>query len=162
MGKILLDRENRYNRILQLIESYDLPVVCGKINYPGRNKNTEEAKKAFLVLQHYLKRKFDTYSEFTQILDGYDGSSILIAAKIKPLEAKYIAVTIEENHYLGRLFDIDVYIKDGSSIGRKKINRDARRCIICNDDARVCIKLNRHGLEETIQMTNRFVSKYFR
>ncbi|MCT4606443.1 MAG: citrate lyase holo-[acyl-carrier protein] synthase [Marinisporobacter sp.] len=160
MEKILVDREKRYNTILELIEKYDLPVVCGKINYPGKNKNTKEGQKLFLGLMQSLKIKFHSYAEFSQVLGGYDGSSILIVVKMDPLEAKYIGVDIEENHCLGRLFDIDVYSRDGSSIGREKINKDARRCILCNDDARVCIKTNRHSLEEIIERINRLIAKY--
>ncbi len=158
--KILSDREKRYNNIIHLIEQYHMPVLCGKINYPGKDKNTEEAKKAFLVLKEAINNKFSNYSKFTKTLHGYDGSSILIVVQMSSFEAKDKAVLIEENHQLGRLFDIDIYIEDGSSIGRENINKDTRRCIICNDDARICMKTNKHSFEQLTKKINMLIRNY--
>ncbi len=160
IDKILLDREKRYDRILELIEEFNLPVLCGKINYPGINKNTMESKKAFRNLEDILSLQISHRSVFCEKLDGYDGSSMLMVLKEEPLIAKNMAVLIEEKHPLGRIFDIDVYIKDGSSIGRENIDKKPRRCAVCEKNARICMKNKNHNIEELLEKINWIISNY--
>jgi len=155
-----MDREKRYDRILELIEEYRLPVLCGKINYPGKNKITVEAIKAFEALKQSINLKFDEKSLFSQMLYGCDGNSLLMVINEDPLKAKNMAVSIEENHILGRVFDIDIYVEDGSSIGRDSINRNPRKCLICNNDARICIKSNTHDVKDVIKEVDGIINKY--
>lgn len=160
MKNILRDREERYYKILSLIDKYRVPVICGKINYPGNDKDTLEAVKAFQILKQLLTEKLSENSIHTQILSGDDGSSILMAITMKPLEAKKIAVDLEMNHSLGRLFDIDVYAGEGESIGREKLGMESRMCIICQEDARVCMKTGRHSLQEVVDRVNQLINDY--
>ncbi|WZL72730.1 citrate lyase holo-[acyl-carrier protein] synthase [Clostridiaceae bacterium 35-E11] len=160
IDKILMDREKRYHQILSLLEKYHLPVICGKINYPGKHKTTHEAQIAFRVLTQSIQERYATASVFRQVLDGYDGSSMLMVVDMDPVAAKNIAVDMEEHHFLGRIFDIDVYIEDGSSIGREKFKKGARRCVLCSEDARICMRMNRHSMESVIQEINRLIHEY--
>lgn len=160
INNILSDREKRYCEILSLINKYGAPVICGKINYPGNDKNTLEAQNAFQILQRLLTEKYTQNSIYTQLLSGDDGSSILIVANMDPLEAKKIAVSLETNHSLGRIFDIDVYVEEGSSIGRENLGIKSRRCIICNEDARVCMRTGSHSLREVVDKVNQLIHEY--
>jgi holo-ACP synthase len=157
IDKILEDREKRYNLVLDYLKQYNLPVVCSKVNYPGTDKNTQEASMAFLILQKAVLEKFKLYSINTQILEGNDGKSFLSVVDISPLDAKSLGICIEENHELGRIFDIDVYTEDGVSIGREKINKNMRKCILCDEDARVCIKTGAHSLNQTLSVINNLI-----
>jgi holo-ACP synthase len=157
IDKILEDREKRYNLVLEYLKQYNLPVVCAKVNYPGTDKNTEEASIAFSILQKAVLENFKSYFIHTNILEGYDGKSFLSIVNISPLDAKSIGMSIEENHGLGRIFDIDVYIEDGVSIGREKINKNMRKCILCGEDARICIKTGAHSLSQTISVINNLI-----
>ncbi|AOY74934.1 citrate lyase holo-[acyl-carrier protein] synthase [Clostridium formicaceticum] len=160
MKDILQDREERYNTILNLINRYQLPVVCGKINYPGNHKNTVEALKAFEVLRKLLSFRYTEDSVFTEVLSGADGKSLLMVVQLTSLEAKKIAIDIESNHPLGRVFDIDVYKEDGTSIGRGEVGLESRRCFLCGEDARVCMRVKNHSLEEVLDGANRLIRKY--
>lgn len=160
MNNILQDREKRYDEVLSLINKYGLPVICGKINYPGNDKNTLEAQRAFQILQELLTERFAENSIYTQILAGDDGSSILIVTSIDPMEAKKISVSIETNHPIGRVFDIDVYVIGGKSIGREKLNIETRRCISCNEDARICMRTGKHSLQEVVDRVNKLIHDY--
>ncbi|WP_243109386.1 citrate lyase holo-[acyl-carrier protein] synthase [Anaerophilus nitritogenes] len=162
MKEILEDREKRYNNILELIQQYKLPVVCGKINYPGDNKNTSKAYTAFDVLQKLLIFKLNDFIVYKQIISGYDGKSILIVSNKSIEEVKKIAVNIEENHSLGRTFDIDVYKKNGAPIDRKNIGLESRSCMICHEDARVCIKTRRHSTQELIGHIDQMIEEYIK
>ena len=137
-----------------------MPVICGKINYPGNDKNTLEAQSAFKILQQLLTERFSKNSACTQILDGDDGSSILIAISLNALEAKKIAVSLETNHTLGRIFDIDVYAEEGRPIGRENLDMESRRCIICHGDARVCMRTGGHNFKEVVDRVNQLIHDY--
>lgn len=160
IDRILRDREQRYYEILSLITEYNMPVICGKINYPGNDKNTIEAKKAFQILKQILLEKFSNNIVYSKTLSGDDGSSILIVADMEPLDSKKIATALESAHPLGRIFDIDVYVGDGESIGRESLGMEARKCIICKDDARVCMRTGRHSLQEVIDIVNQLIHEF--
>jgi holo-ACP synthase len=151
---ILEDREKRFYNTLDLVKKYNLPVVCGKLNYPGKNKNTPEANKAFEILIRAVKNKFGGEIIFEQELSGYDGRSILAAVNMNSHDAKKAAVDIEDNNVLGRVFDVDIYVENGESVGRENIGIEPRKCIICGDNARVCIRSGRHSLDEILNKVN--------
>ncbi|SNS28877.1 holo-ACP synthase [Anaerovirgula multivorans] len=157
MNNILKAREDRYNTILDLINRYQLPVVSGKINYPGNNKNTMESLKAFGVLQQLLIARYTQHSIFTETLSGEDGKSLLMVVQLTSLEAKKTALNLETNHPLGRIFDIDVYREDGRSIGRENVGLESRRCFLCNEDARVCMRTKNHSLQQIIDGVNKLI-----
>lgn len=160
MDEILKAREDRYYRTLYFIEKYQLPVIVGKINYPGNNKNTSEALMAFQVLQQLLISRYKKHRVFTELLFGEDGGSILMVVDMTPLEAKKVALDLEEKHPLGRVFDIDVYKEDGTSVGREGIGLKSRRCFLCNEDARLCIRSKKHPLQEIIDSVNKLIYEY--
>lgn len=157
ISDILEDREKRYIEILSLIKLYKLPVICGKINYPGNDKNTPEAQKAFQILKQLLDNKINDMSVYKQMLSGEDGRSILYVINLEPLEAKIIAVKLETDHPLGRIFDIDVYAGEGESIGRENLGIEPRKCIICEKDARICMKAGKHSIQEVLDKVNRLI-----
>ena len=56
------------------------------------------------------------------------------------LDAKRIAVQIEDTHPLGRLFDIDIIDKDGVPVSRDRVGSRPRRCLVCDREARYCMR----------------------
>lgn len=162
IDKILEDREERYNRILELIEKHNLPVVCAKVNYPGTDKNTKEAKMAFEALRTAINEGFKREFIYTTFLNGYDGQSMLGVINKDEMKTKNIGVKIEEQHNLGRIFDIDIYTKDGSSLGREKVGKSQRECIVCGQDARICIKLGNHSQLEVLSKLNKMIKSHFK
>ena len=157
---ILEDREKRYNNILDISKKYDLPVVCGKINYPGKDKNTIESNRAFEILFKIIKDKFSMKTVYYKELNGFDGRCILAAVDMPPESIKKLTVEIEDNSELGRIFDIDVYLKDGNSIGRDMINTPPRKCIICDENARICVRSGKHDINEILNRINQIINNY--
>ena len=76
------------------------------------------------------------------------------------LEAKRIAVTIEDTHPLGRLFDIDVINSDGIPVARNDIGEKPRRCLVCEHEARYCMRMRWHTQEEIWAKINEMVDLY--
>lgn len=64
------------------------------------------------------------------------------------LEAKRVAVEIEDTHPLGRLFDIDVIDAQGIPVSRDRVGGQPRRCLVCDYEARYCMRMRWHTQEE--------------
>lgn len=76
------------------------------------------------------------------------------------LEAKRIAVQIEDTHPLGRLFDIDIIDKDGVPVSRDRVGSRPRRCLVCDREARFCMRMRWHTQEEIWEKINAMVDEY--
>ena len=76
------------------------------------------------------------------------------------LEAKRIAVQIEDTHHLGRLFDIDIIDKDGVPVSRDRVGSRPRRCLVCDREARYCMRMRWHTQEEIWERINAMVDEY--
>lgn len=160
INEILEDREKRYNLMLNLLERFQMTVLCGKINYPGENKNTMEAKLAFTFLAKLLSEKFSARLKHMTITEGQDGPAILMVLNMTALEAKKAAVKLEAMEHIGRVFDIDIYTESGSSFGRSDINLESRKCIICGEDGRICTKARTHSPEQVKAAFNAAIIAY--
>lgn len=151
MNRMLEAKEKRYYKIKDLTEKYEAPVLSFMLNIPGEDKNFEEAvsfhkkyveKIKNLLEEEKIKILFEDYEnlvtgmEYLAVLDG-DGCVI-----------KKLMMEVEEESLGGRLLDLDIYDKDFSQISRSSLGLPERKCIICGDTARTCIKEERHKIEE--------------
>ena len=151
MNRMLEAKEKRYYKIKDLTESYKAPVLSFMLNIPGEDKNFEEAvsfhkkyvdKIKNLLEENKIKILFEDYQnlvtgmEYLAVLNG-DGRHI-----------KKLMMEVEEESMGGRLLDLDIYDKDFSQISRSSLGLPERKCIICGDTARICIKEERHNLKE--------------
>lgn len=93
-------------------------------------------------------------------LDLETGYEAYLITPIPLLEAKRIAVTIEDTHPLGRLFDIDVINTDGIPVARNDIGEKPRRCLVCEHEARYCMRMRWHTQEEIWAKINEMVDLY--
>ena len=151
MNRMLEAKEKRYYKIKDLTECYKAPVLSFMLNIPGEDKNFEEAvsfhkkyveKIKNLLEENKIKILFEDYQnlvtgmEYLAVLNG-DGRLI-----------KKLMMEVEEESLGGRLLDLDIYDKDFSQISRSSLGLPERKCIICGDSARTCIKEERHNLNE--------------
>ena len=141
-NKILSSREERSKIIEELLNESAI-VLSVKPNIPGVNKNSQIA---YLLINAFANICEDFVKDVVPIF-GYnnDGPYLLFKFnnEINPLQLKNRMIEIEENHFLGRLIDIDVYTKNG------KITRSIpRKCYICDNQAFLCIKNQAHTLEQ--------------
>ena len=158
INDILDDREKRYYKILSLIDRYKQPVICGKINYPGANKNTQEATKAFNALEKLLIKEFLEKSLYSKTHHGKDGSSLLIVINCGAVKAKEICIDIENKHPLGRVFDIDIYNTKGTPISRTELGHKPRKCVVCDGYGKICTRTQKHTYEEVINRKNELIN----
>lgn len=152
---ILKDRENRYIKLLDLSSSFKQTILCARINYPGQDKRSLEASCAFGILKGVVTAFYKDCILYFEEDEGFDGSSIILVLEENSVTIKKAAISIEETHKLGRLFDIDVLTPEGIVISRQNLSYEARRCIICDNHAQVCAVKKTHHLADLLAYIHR-------
>jgi holo-ACP synthase CitX len=148
--KILEAREERADKVDEMLKEYNKPVLVLRVNYPGLNKNNEltinimeDMKKVIIeILGLRLYGKFDSC--------GAEGPIIYLSVQEEVKNLKKIAIDIEEGHILGRCLDVDVYDIDGISISRQELGYAVRKCYICEDYAHNCVRARVHSEQQVI------------
>lgn len=163
MQKMLDAKEKRYYKIKALTEKYNLPVLSFMLNIPGEDKNFEEAVNFHRAYIEKIKNILENedikilWEEYNNLDTGMEYLAVLHG------EGKFIKekmIGLEEEGLGGRLLDIDIYDKDFSQISRSSLGLSERKCIICNDIARTCIKKERHSLNELEKKVREILKNY--
>ena len=149
--KELLDsRENRVWHQQELIEQYGGVLVSVTLNIPGPIKDKPEYRKVMEWGMEALLAAFGAntiHNEIRFLKTGSEGYICLTG--LEKAEAKYLAVIIESMSPKARLLDIDIMDKDGT-VSRGELGLEARKCLICEDDAKVCARSQKHSMEELV------------
>lgn len=151
MNRMLEAKEKRYYKIKGLTERYEAPVLSFMLNIPGEYKNFKEAvdfhKKYIEKIKKLLEENQINilFEEYENLITGMEYIGVLDG---NGREIKKLMMEVEEESEGGRLLDLDIYDKDFSQISRSSLELPERKCIICGDTARTCIKEERHKLEE--------------
>lgn len=77
-------------------------------------------------------------------------------------EIKRKMVSIEENHELGRLFDIDVLGPDAVPLSRSGFGLPPRSCLICGENAKACARNRTHSMELVKWRTAQILNDHFK
>lgn len=163
MQKMLNAKEKRYYKIKALTEKYNLPVLSFMLNIPGEDKNFEDAvifhEKLIKKIKNILEKEDIKilWEEYNNLNTGMEYLAVLNG------EGKFIKekmIGLEEESREGRLLDIDIYDKDFKQISRSSLGLSERKCIICDDIARTCIKKERHSLNELEKKVREILKNY--
>lgn len=151
--EILRAREARAYKQNELIQRYNHTLVSFTLNIPGGVKFTERFKQVFDIgyqalmgeIQKYNMMIIDNQKEY--LFTGCEGYVVLSGTSDL---VKKITIDIEENHYLGRLFDMDVITNKMVLRSREEVGANPRRCFLCEDEARVCGRSRKHSIEDLL------------
>lgn len=159
LDELLAARDNRRQTQLALIgENPDKTLVVLTVNIPGPEKRTDDS----LVVGHegvrVLKEAYQPEKVIVRDLDT--GFEAYLLAGIGKQEAKRLAIRIETEHPLGRLMDIDVFGEDGTPVSRVGFGHDVRKCLICGNDARICMRSFSHSQSELQDKIHSIVNGY--
>lgn len=152
--KILESREIRSRIQKSLIKKYRKTLISFTLNIPGLYKGLDiydeihevgykeiiwTLRKNKILIIYEGRKKKETGSEAYIIVD-YNSKRI-----------KELMVKIEETHSLGRIFDIDVFNQEFHQISRTELGLDKRKCLLCDNNARTCIREKKHSYKELIE-----------
>lgn len=163
LEQLLAARDTRRDTQLELLQRHPggVPVVL-TVNIPGSEKRTARSVAIGHEGMRCLLEALPTAPVETFVRDlptGFEGYAVLEGMTAS--EVKTITCKIENNHPLGRLMDIDVIGRDGIPVTRAKGGDGPRRCLICGEDARVCMRQRTHSVAELLDVINRMHDEYF-
>ena len=148
LQQMLTRREQRANEQKFFLNEYRAPLISFSMNIPGPVKTNEKIRKAFdtgrleiFKALENLNAQINIFKEVHEVT----GDELLISIENLSAEAlKDMAIKIENNSKLGRLFDIDVIDSQGHKLSRKIF----RKCLICDRQAQECARARTHSIEE--------------
>lgn len=150
---LLESREKRAARQARLLGAFkgwgDIALFSFTVNYPGDiklNYDTLTIHQAGVnALDAALSGTPVIYRETAMRATGPEGYWV---AQMTPTAAKALSVALEEEHPLGRLFDIDVLARPFEPQSRQAIGLSQRKCLLCGGAVTVCRREARHTLGE--------------
>ncbi len=154
LSQLLQARENRAQRQRAYLEQYRLPLVCFTMNIAGPVKNSPLITKGFQLGDRLLRSRLPSIllAETKLLPTGCEGYYV---AKGAPEEIKALCTQIEESLPVGRLFDLDVIAPREGKLSRPL----PRKCLICNQDARICARSRSHPLSELQSKTEELLTQ---
>jgi holo-ACP synthase len=159
MAEIILNaREERMERQKKIIDKYHSPIISFTVNSPGKEKNNEIIQRIFMSGKEEIESML--FSNNISIKEIYistakaSGPEAIYSVDADAKKIKHLATKIENNHTLGRLFDIDVIDESFNSLSRKELGYKERKCIVCKDDAKICARSQRHEIKEVLKKFN--------
>ncbi|MCD8083402.1 MAG: triphosphoribosyl-dephospho-CoA synthase CitG [Clostridiales bacterium] len=156
LSEMLDARERRAASQRRLLETYHETLLCFTMNIAGPIKNGERIRGGFEIGKRRLEDRLRAAKigwTAREEINEKTGNEIIYVLAQDPLKIKKIAVEIEEESTLGRLFDMDVLRSDGTKADRGEIGLPGRRCLICGRAARECARSRTHTVEELQEKT---------
>ena len=163
--KILEGKEKRALRQRELLKTYKNTLISFTLNIPGIYKLSDKYKLVFNEGINLIEKTLKSenikviYSEKIERESGYE-FFCLVDSPAK--EIKKHMINIEYVSLLGRLFDIDVFDKNGELLSRANFNIGKRKCLVCEKDAVVCSRERAHRIEEVIRAIDILIYKFIK
>ena len=161
---MMATRDNRAKLQSEFAAKYNCTVVSYTLNIAGPLKRFALGDRCFYEGKHEIEKIFTRgrYNIFEHVLtDAYTGLECLWAVSADAYELKRALVSIEENHPLGRIFDIDVLKTTSSKISRSTFNLPERSCLVCGSPGQGCARSRTHPLDKIIVCTHQIIDSYF-
>lgn len=158
---ILVAREERVNYQEKLLNKYNNTLINVRVNYPGIAKNNYVSFGIIKEICSLIIREFEDIIVYKFFSITAEGPIVTVVVKKNSLEVKYKTINIEENHFLGRYVDIDVYHKSGRNLSRKELSLHQRKCYICDEFAQNCVRTGKHNISEIEQFIKDKYEKYY-
>lgn len=164
LNDILERREARVRLRARLQQEHPRPAVVFSLNIPGPEKTGERYNLIHKAGERELAdllaaEKMDVIRRC--VVYGACGRESFFIVRACARELKELCCRIEENHPLGRLFDMDVYSRDGSPLRRSDLGKPSRRCFLCGAPAAECARSRRHNPSEIAAFIEAAVTAFF-
>lgn len=161
LEELLGSRDARHAMQERLMQEHpDKTLVCLTVVMPGSIKRNEQSLVVAKAAVEALKECFHSHEGELLERDLTTGYEAYLLTSISRKEAKRMTCKIEDSHPLGRLFDMDVFDESGIPIPRTAVGSEPRRCLLCNNEARYCMRNRTHTQEELQQHINKIIHDY--
>ena len=161
LDKLLASRDRRVEMQQKLRENYpNSTLVCLTVIMPGNIKRNLSSLIVSQAAINALLNRFEGNIVDIITRDLKTGYEAYLITTLSQREAKIIACDIEDNHPLGRLFDIDILDNDGVPVKRETVGSNPRRCLMCDNEARYCMRNRTHTPQELNTKIQQMVNAY--
>ena len=177
LEQLLKSRDNRAKHQKDLLDSYPgRSLLCMTVQLPGPEKRNRTSLAIALAGVEAVRNAFTPeYEELRDLETGYEAYFLV---SLPAPDAKRLACRIEDTHPLGRLMDIDVlcasvsptagenYFSQGfaknhfspaiaepthaDAISRQDIGLEPRKCLLCDNEVRYCMRAKTHTTAELL------------
>ena len=155
-------RDTRIERLKELSKQTPGGLILFTLNIPGSVKDSPLYRNIFTQGIRALKTAFmrtDTAYNIEHLFEFATGSEAYFSVSSADLlRIKKITADIEENHPLGRIFDIDIF---DLNLDQVKSGREMRKCFICERGAFECSRSRRHTPDEVVEKIKTTAENYF-
>ena len=147
LEQLLLSRDERAALQQRLLDEHPgCTLVCFTVQLPGPEKRNP---LSLSIAGAGLKALQELFGEAVKVLDLETGYEAYFLVRRPALETKRLCCALEESHPLGRLLDIDVIGPEGP-VSRTDVGFQARKCLLCDQPARFCMRAHTHTTEELL------------
>lgn len=159
LTELLDSRDARQAAQRRLLEQNpDKTLVVATVVIPGNVKRSQDSAVIAEAACEALERVFGNNAECMEKKDLATGFEAYYLTCLTPESTKEYTSHIEDTHPLGRMMDIDVFDKNGNPVSRTGQGKLTRRCLLCDNDARICMRAFTHTQEELLAEIHRRVS----
>ncbi|MBP1679963.1 MAG: bifunctional protein CitXG [Proteobacteria bacterium] len=164
LDAILQAKEERAFKQKELLSRYPLAsLISLSINIPSSIKLSHEAVVVHEIAYEAIVSLLE--EEGIVLLDCErkmvsTGAEALFACKAEAKRLKVLTCKLENTHPLGRLMDIDVLDVSGVILSRSTLGLSKRKCFVCEDEAQLCARTQKHPYTELNSQIKSLVEKH--
>ncbi len=161
LHELLASRDARHAMQQKLLaDNSGKTLVCLTVVMPGSVKRNRQSLIVAHAAVDAMREAFRPADGCFMERDLTTGYEAYLLTPMPLLDAKRTAVGIEDSHPLGRLFDIDIIAPDGTPVSRERVGGSPRRCLVCDREARYCMRMRWHTQDEIWARINDMVEQY--
>lgn len=153
ISEMLACRDARQARQHEWLAQYQASLISLTIVAPGSVKDNSITRQAFNLAwqalhQVFVSNHWAIIAETIYLLPT--GPEALIAINVPASELKQATVQLEQSNKVGRLWDIDVFNKEGLLSSRQQFGYPPRPCLICSKNAKICSRNRQHTQQDLL------------
>jgi holo-ACP synthase len=153
LPELLTSRESRQTRQRAWLARHHCTLISLTMVVPGAVKDSVLSRELFCLAWQALETLSQQHGWgwlAWRCLPQDTGCEGLIALDFPAQAIKQATLALEDNHPLGRLWDIDVLDAGGTILSRRDFGLPARRCLICQQPASLCSREQKHGTAQLL------------
>ena len=163
LDRLLASREERASFQKELLKSHPgKTLVCLTIIMPGKVKRNLQSLVVAQAAVTALVSAFGDSMLRLELRDLPTGYEAYLVTPRSNADAKLKTCRIEDTHPLGRLFDLDVIDADGVPVLGESVGRKPRKCLVCDREARWCMRNRTHTADELSARIDEMIEAYVR
>ena len=163
INEILTSREERAELQKKIISTYNNPIISFTLNIPGAIKDSPQYRSIHNIGMETRRDKLKESNYniiYFENINKSTGPEGYFSVEILSNDLKTITTKIENEHILGRIFDIDVFDKDNSQISRSDLGLSPRKCLVCEKNAKICSRAQTHELKDLLDEIEKIYAQY--